>query len=209
MPAKQRPAASLGNAEIWPGWERFPQFIRVIPVCLQPALSHGDLLMMSRLRLCLFLMLGAVAYLRADTTPILTGWDRLSVAPMKTSIYVGSVILTTGVFEREGSTLATTYVAKVRPWFFWGETGKITLTLTDTDLANLAKGGKAQFTGAAFNHRNKPRQVTGRAEPANATSGKFKVRIIADGVELIFNGTYQLAAGQTGAETPPTPPSGK
>ena len=165
--------------------------------------------MMSRLRLCLLLMLGAVASLRAANAPILTGWDRISVAPMKTSIYVGSVTLTTGVFERQGSTLATTYVAKVRPWFFWGETGKITITLTDADLANLAKGEKAEFTGAAFNHKKKPRQVTGRAEPVNATSGKFKVRIMADGVELIFNGNYQFAPVKEPAKPVVTPPSGK
>ena len=154
-------------------------------------------------------MLGAVAYLRADTAPILTGWGRLSVAPMKTSIYVGSVTLSTGVFERQDSTLGTTYTAKVFPWFFWGESGKITISLTAENLVNLAKGEKAEFTGEAFNHRNKPRQVTGRAEPANATSGKFKVRIIADGVELIFNGTYQFADVKEPAKPALTPPSGK
>ena len=26
--------------------------------------------------------------------------------------------------------MSSTYEAKVRPWFFWGETGKITITLT-------------------------------------------------------------------------------
>ena len=128
---------------------------------------------------------------------------------MKTSIYVGSVTLTTGVFERQGSTLGTTYAAKVFPWFFWGETGKIMITLTDTDLANLAKGEKAEFTGEAFNHKNKPRQVTGRAEPADATSGKFKVRIMADGVELIFNGTYQFAGVKEPARPVVTPPNGR
>ena len=148
--------------------------------------------MMSRSRLCLLLMLSAVAPLPAATAPILTGWDRISVAPMKTSIYVGSVTLTTGVFERQGSTLGTTYEAKVFPWFFWGETGKITITLADAELANLAKGEKAEFIGEAANHKNKPRKVTGFAQPADATSGKFKIRILADGHELIFNGTYQF-----------------
>ena len=150
---------------------------------------------MSRLKLCLLLVLGAVAARPAEPVPILTGWDRISVDPMKTSIYVGSVTLTPGVFERKDSTLSTTYEAKVFPWFFWGETGKITITLADADLANLAKGEKAEFTGEAANHKKKPRKVTGFAQPSDATSGKIKVRILADGVELVFNGTYKFGGG--------------
>ena len=93
--------------------------------------------MMTRLRLCLFLLLGAVAPLRAETAPIL--WDRVSIAPMKTSIYVGTVTLVPGVFVREGSTLAATYEAKVFPWFFWGEHGRITITLTEADPMSLIR----------------------------------------------------------------------
>ena len=148
--------------------------------------------MMSRLRLCLLLMLVTVASLCAETAPIITGWDRINVAPMKTYIYVGRVSLTTGVFVREDSTLATTYEASVFPWFFWSETGKITITLADADLANPAKGERAEFTGDATNHKNKPRKVTGYAQPADANSGKIKIRVLADGVELIFNGTYRF-----------------
>jgi hypothetical protein len=148
--------------------------------------------MMSQLKLCLSLMVIAAVSLRAETAPILTGWDRVSVTPMKTSIYVGTVTLVSGVFVREGSTLATAYDAKVFPWFFWGEHGTITITLTDAGLANLAKGEKAEFTGDATSHKNKPRKVTGYALPADATSGKIKVRILADGYELIFNGTYRF-----------------
>ena len=147
--------------------------------------------MMPRPLLCLLLTLGAVASLRA-APPVATGWDRITVPPMKTSIYIGSVTLTTEAFARQGSTLATTYVAKVFPWFFWGESGHISITLSDSDLARLARGETTEFTGEASNQKNKPRKVTGRAQPADAASGKIKVRVMADGVELIFNGSYQL-----------------
>jgi hypothetical protein len=103
------------------------------------------------------------------------------------------VTLTTEPFVRTGSTLATTYEAKVWPWFFWGETGRITITLTDANLASMARSERTEFTGAATNHKNKPRTVTGRADPADAVSGKFKIRIMADGHELIFNGTYRFS----------------
>ena len=149
-------------------------------------------MLMRRSILCLFLLLGAVAALPAQTAPVLTSWDRITIPPMKTSIYVGSVTLTTEVLVRTGSTLATTYEAKVRPWFFWGETGKITITLTDAALASMSRGERAEFTGEAANHKKKPRTVTGYAEPADASSGKIKVRIKADGEELVFNGSYRF-----------------
>ena len=149
---------------------------------------------MPRSILCLFLLLGAVGVLAAQPAPILTGWDRVRIAPMKTSIYVGSVSLTTEVFVRDGSTLVSTYQAKVWPWFFWGETGRITITLTDANLASLARGERAEFTGDATNHKNKPRSVTGYAQPADAVSGKIKVRIGVDDTVLIFNGTYRFEA---------------
>ncbi len=148
-------------------------------------------MVMLRSILCLALTLSAVALLPAQPAHILTGWDHITVDPMKTSIYIGSVKLTTGQFVRQGSTLATTYEAKVLPWFFWSETGKITITLADADLARMARGETAEFTGEAFNHKNKPRTVAGRVQPADATSGKIKVRIMADGIELIFNSTYR------------------
>jgi len=94
--------------------------------------------------------------------------------------------------------LSTTYDARVFPWFFWSESGRITITLSDAALANLAKGETAEFTGEAFNQKNKPRKVTGRAQPADASSGKIKVRITVDDVELIFNGTYRFSTGRSG-----------
>lgn len=118
---------------------------------------------------------------------------RASVPAMKTSIYVGSVTLATGTFERSGDKWTTTYNAKVFPWFPWSEHGDITITVTDADLARLAKGETVEFTGDAQNHKKKPRKVTGRAQPANDHAGKIKVRIHVDDVELIFNGTYELS----------------
>jgi hypothetical protein len=117
---------------------------------------------------------------------------RVTVPAMKTGIYVGSVTLTPGVFERDGDNFTATYEAKVRPWFFWGETGTIKIRLPTADFARLAKGETVEFTGEAANHKHKPRKVTGRAQPADATSGKIKVRIGVDDVELVFNGRYSL-----------------
>jgi len=147
---------------------------------------------MSRLRLGLLLALGAAVTLRADTTRLLGEWDSVTVAPMKTSIYIGSVTLTAAEFRREGDKFSTTYEAKVRPWFFWSETGRASITVSQADLERLAKGERVEFTGEGTNHKSKPRQITGYAERINGASGKIKVRLSADGIELIFNGTYRF-----------------
>lgn len=147
--------------------------------------------MMCRLRLCLLLLLGSVT-LAAAPARAAAGWNTVTVGPMKTSIYVGSVTLTTAEFKRDGDRFSTTYEAKVRPWFWWNESGRATITLPVAELEKLAKGGRVDFTGEGTNHRGKPRPITGYAERADETSGKIKVRLNADGVELIFNGTYRF-----------------
>lgn len=131
--------------------------------------------------------------LAADSPLAQSAWDQVAIAPMQTSIYVGSVSLTPGIFVRHGASITTTYEAKVRPWFFWGETGVINISISEPDLARLAQGETIDFAGSATNHKNKPRSVTGRAQPLDASTGKIKVRIKADGVELIFNSTYRFS----------------
>jgi len=148
--------------------------------------------MLLRLKLCLPLLCVAVVASRADTSAGIGDYDAVTISPMKTSIYVGSVTLTTGVFQRAGDQFSTTYEAKVFPWFFWGETGRITITLPESELQKLARGERAEFTGEATNHKKKPRLVTGRADRVDAATGKIKVRISADGTELVFNGTYRF-----------------
>ncbi len=118
--------------------------------------------------------------------------DRVRIPPMKTSIYVGSVMLSTSEFVRDGAAFTATYEARVRPWFFWSETGRITITLPLPGMVRLLAGETVEFTGEAFNHKNKPRKVSGRAQPAGDGTGKIKVRIGVDDTELIFNGTYRL-----------------
>lgn len=122
--------------------------------------------------------------------------ERVTVPAMRTSIYVGSVALATTPFDRTGDEYRATYEAKVRPWFFWSESGRITIKLPAAAFARLRAGETVEFTGEAFNHRHKPRKVSGRAQPAGpgADTGRIKVRIGVDDTELIFNGTYTLGA---------------
>ena len=148
--------------------------------------------MISRPILCLLLMLSGGVSLIANTLQNIGGYDTVTVAPMKTSIYVGSLALTTGVFRREGDQFISTYDAKVRPWFFWGETGRITITLPLAELEKLAHGERIEFSGEAVNNHNKSRKVTGRADQTGGASGKIKIRIKVEDTEVILNGNYRF-----------------
>jgi hypothetical protein len=148
--------------------------------------------------LSLFTLICAAVF--AAAPPVTPGWNRVQVGPMKTSIYIGSVTLTTRPFVRTGDTFSSTYTAKVFPWAFWNESGDILIRLTPADLAKLARGERCEFTGEAHNQKHKPRHVSGHADPGGPDRGRIKVRIGADDVELIFNGTYQLAVFTRQAE---------
>lgn len=142
------------------------------------------------MRACGFLLLFLIVFpaLRAGEP-----WATVSVPPMKTSIYLGSVTLSTSPFLRDGERFTATYEARVRPWFFWSESGGIEMTVTAAQLARLDRGERIEFTGEARDRRQRLRRVTGYAERIDAGQGRLKIRIDVDGIELIFNGTYRPA----------------
>jgi hypothetical protein len=120
-------------------------------------------------------------------------YDTVVIPPVKTSIYIGSVTLTAPTFTRRGSTYSSTYTAKVFPLFFMNEKGTIAVTITDDDLARLAKGEAVEFKGEGRNEDGEARHVEGKATPADAASGRLKVRIwVSPRIELIFNTTYRF-----------------
>lgn len=129
----------------------------------------------------------------------LARYGTVTVEPVKTSIYVGNVTLTMPVFLREGGTYATTYAAKVFPYFFYNEKGKLWIDFSDEELRRLERKEVVNFTGRATSNDGEPRRIEGRAVPEDATTGKIKVRVfVSPKIELIFNTTYRFAP-QSGA----------
>lgn len=131
---------------------------------------------------------------RAADVP-LSRYDRVEVAPARTSIYVGTVSLTLPAFARANGIYASTYVAKVFPVFFYNEKGRLSIELSDEALRRLERGEPVEFKGRAVRDDGAERPVEGKATPADATSGKIKVRVFySKRVELIFNTTYRFPA---------------
>jgi hypothetical protein len=131
----------------------------------------------------------------AEDDGSLRRYDRVEIAPTKTSIYVGSVSMTLTPFARKSGVYHSDYVAKVFPYFFWGEEGWIAIEIPDDALRQLAKGETIQFKGHGMNRDGEERHIEGRAVPADAQSGKIKVRVfVSKRIQLIFNTTYKIGS---------------
>jgi hypothetical protein len=120
-------------------------------------------------------------------------YETVLIDPVKTSIYVGSVTLRTTPMKRAGDVYTADYTAKVFPYFFENEKGKLWITITDEDLSHLEKGQAVFFKGHAENADHEPRRIEGRALPADAKHGKIKVRVfVTQKIQLIFNAEYRF-----------------
>jgi hypothetical protein len=145
-------------------------------------------------RIKIFLGL-ALAVLGSMAAPLAASpYDVVEIEPVKTSIYVGNVGLTMTPFHRENQTYAADYKAKVFPYLFYNEQGKLWIDFTDADLAALGRGETVQFKGHAENAGHEARRIEGRAVPASPLAGKIKVRVFVSAkIELIFNTTYRFS----------------
>ena len=144
--------------------------------------------------LCLALALAASAA-AAGSDP--GRYDRVEIAPTKTSIYLGTVTMTMPPFVRRGDHFESTYSAKVFPFFFLNEKGRITISVTDDALRRLARGESIDFAGQGVAPNGDFRRLTGRAAPSDANSGRLTVRVsVSKRIQLIFHTTYRFVEDQ-------------
>jgi hypothetical protein len=148
----------------------------------------------SRFAICGLFILALVSTVCADERP-LDVYNRVEIAPTKTSIYIGNVSLTMPMFQRSGITYSSTYVAKVFPYFFQNENGELSIDLPDEELRRLERGEVVHFVGRGKNTDGEDRRIEGRAIPTDSQSGKIKVRVfVSKKIQLIFNTTYRFPA---------------
>jgi hypothetical protein len=132
------------------------------------------------------------SFAQAAETP-LAAYDRVEIAPTKTSIYIGSVSMTMPPFVRKQGAFTSTYTAKVFPYFFYNEKGRLSIAISDATLRQLEAGQPVEFEGEGVSSDGETRRIAGRAVPADAKSGKIKVRVfVSKKIQLIFNTTYRF-----------------
>ena len=144
-------------------------------------------------RRLLFVFFALTIALRAADES-LARYDQVMVEPAKTSIYVGSVTMAIAPSTRKAGAYESTYTAKVFPYFFMSEKGKLVLEASDEQMRKLARGEAVDFTGTGENTSGEARRFEGRATPSDATSGKLKVHVyVSKRIDLIFNMTYRFS----------------
>ena len=123
-------------------------------------------------------------------------FDNVVVPAAKTSIYLGSVTLVMPDFARRAGNYESRYEAKVFPYFFSNEQGRVAIEITDDMLARLERGERVDFKGRGIRDDGVERRLEGTATPTDARSGKLKVRVfVSKRIELIFNTTYRFSQG--------------
>lgn len=146
-----------------------------------------------RRRFLLFALVALAPWATAAEVAPAGPFDRVAVPPAKTSIYFGTVTMTMPDFHRTGNSYESSYAAKVVPFFFASETGRITIEISDEMLARLEKGEPCDFHGRGVRDDGAERRIEGTAIPIDNRAGKLKVRVIVSRhLELIFNTTYRF-----------------
>jgi hypothetical protein len=136
-------------------------------------------------------LLCALAARAAEAPP--DRYERVDIEPTKTSIYLGSVTMTMPTFTRKSGVYAAAYAAKVFPYFFYNEKGRLFIEVSDGMLRGLERGEAVEFKGRAVRDDGVERRVEGKATPAGVTGGKLKVRVfVSKRIELIFNTSYRF-----------------
>ncbi len=130
--------------------------------------------------------------IRGATDP-LARYSVVAIKPSSTSIYIGTISMTMPPFLRKNSVYSSTYSAKVFPYFFYNETGRIWIVIPDPDLGRIEQGATIDFTGSALSDSGEKRRVEGRATPTGPTSGKIRVRVfVTRRIALTYDTTYEL-----------------
>jgi hypothetical protein len=129
-----------------------------------------------------------------DALPI--RYNTVTIAPTRSSIYIGFVTLALGTMARHDDIYASDYSAKVWPYFFWDEQGKIFIKVPDEALRRLQKGEAVDFTGHAVCDDGDQRKITGHAVPADLNSGSIQVRVfVTKYISLKFDTSYRVGTG--------------
>lgn len=140
-----------------------------------------------------FLLLAALAAgpRAARALPVPT--DTVTIAPSRSSIYIGFVTLSLGTLAHKQGAYVSSYAAKVFPYFFWNEQGTLTIPIPEEVLGRIRAGQPGDFEGSALCDDGEPRKITGHAVPNGPDGGSLKVRVfVTKRIVLTFNTTYRF-----------------
>jgi hypothetical protein len=156
------------------------------------------------LALTLLSLAGAAPARGADD---LAKFAQVLIRPASSSFYIASVSMSYQPFMRHKGVYSSTYVARVFPYFFLGERGRIWIAVPDEALARVNRGESVAVTGHALSDDGDERKIDGIATPTGPREGRIKVRVfVSRRIILTYNTTYALQGPDEGpAPLTPTP----
>ncbi len=158
---------------------------------------------MRRLLTPVSLALLAALPLRADDS--MARFNVVDIKPAVVSVFIATVTMTMPPFVRKNTVYSSTYTAKVFPYFFYNEKGRIWIVVPEDLLQRAAKGQPVDFVGHALSDAGEERRVEGHAVPMGPWGGKIRVRVfVTKRISLNYDTTYVLK-GSPGAAPAPTP----
>jgi hypothetical protein len=138
------------------------------------------------------LVLLAAAPMRGAEDPM-ARYNVVDIKPSVASLYIASVTMIMPPFVRKNTVYSSTYYAKVFPYFFYSERGRIWIVVPDADLRRASQGLPVDFVGHALSDSGEERKVTGHAVPTGPSGGKIRVRVfITRRIALNYDTTYEL-----------------
>lgn len=138
------------------------------------------------------LALGCAAAARsADDIP--ARFNQVEIKPTTTSLLIATVTMTMPPFVRHDGIFLSTYSARVFPYFFWSESGRIWISVPPDKLRRVARGEAVDFTGHGTSDSGDDRKIDGHATPTGPTGGRIRVRVfVSRRIFLSFDTTYEL-----------------
>ncbi len=120
-------------------------------------------------------------------------FNKVEIKPTTSSIYVATVTMTMPPFTRQDAIFSSTYSARVFPYFFWSESGRIWIEVPPEKLRRVAQGEAVDFTGRGVSSSGDLRRIEGHATPTGPSEGRIRVRVyVSKRLYLNFDTTYQL-----------------
>ena len=172
------------------------------PVC--PPASAGQIRRVLRNVTMAALALAAAAPARSAVDE-LAPFNRIDIRPTTTSLLIATVTMTMPPFVRRNTVFSSTYSARVFPYFFWSESGRIWIIVPVDKLRLVAQGQPVVFTGRGVSESGDERKVEGHATPTGPSGGRIRVRVfVSKRIFLTFDTTYELH-GPAGPQPPVSP----
>lgn len=133
-------------------------------------------------------------------------FERIAIEPATAYFYsIASVTMTFKPFIRQRSAFSSTYSARVFPYFFFSEKGRIWIVATDEELRRVDRGEAVDFAGLAFNSSGEERRIEGHATPTGPSTGRIRVLVfVTKRIVLTYDTTYELK-GSASAQPAVTP----